>query len=180
MLKSLPTYSLQKSIRNIISARTTMAPLKSWVSIPSNHHFSLANIPFGIIRSKYDDSHRPAVAIGDFVLDLKAFSSHNGFSALPALDLSVFSQTTLNAFAALGRPVHREVRAYLQNIFSESTSHPELLRDNEEAKKAALLPKIETKNLLPMAIGDYTDFFAGKNHAFNVGYECSYPQPIRS
>jgi len=157
-----------------------MAPLKSWVSIPSNHHFSLANIPFGIIRSKYDDSHRPAVAIGDFVLDLKAFSSHNGFSALPALDLSVFSQTTLNAFAALGRPVHREVRAYLENIFSESTSHPELLRDNEEAKKAALLPKIETKNLLPMAIGDYTDFFAGKNHAFNVGYECSYPQPIRS
>jgi len=169
MLSRLSAHNFQRSISNILSASTTMAPLKSWVAIPPNHHFSLANIPFGIIRSKHDDSHRPAVAIGDFVLDLKAFSSQNGFSALPTIDLSVFSQTTLNAFAALGRPAHREVRAYLQDILSESTSHPELLRDNEEVKKAALLPKLETKNLLPMAIGDYTDFFAGKNHAFNVG-----------
>ena len=171
MLKGFSRQILHKSSHTVRSASTSMGPLKSWVPIPPTHHFSLANIPFGIIRSKYDDSHRPAVAIGDFVLDLKAFSSQNGFSALPSsIDLSVFSQTTLNAFATLGRPVHREVRTYLQDIFSESTTHPDLLRDNEEVKKASLLPKSETKNLLPMAIGDYTDFFAGKNHAFNVGY----------
>ena len=148
---------------------TTMACPRSWVPIPASHPFSLSNIPFGIIHSKHDTSHRPAVAIGDFILDLKAFSLHNGFSLLPSLDISVFSSTKLNAFAALGRPVHREVRAYLQDIFSESTTHPELLRDNEEAKTAAFLPKYETKTHLPMQIGDYTDFFAGINHAFNVG-----------
>src|ERR1700709_253591 len=112
----------------------TMAPLKSWVSIPADSHFSLSNIPFGIITSKNSQvEKRPAVAIGDHVLDLKAFSFENGFSALPSLkdNLSVFSQSTLNAFAALGRPVHREVRAYLQDVLSEGTKYPEILKDNE-------------------------------------------------
>lgn len=157
----------------IHSIRTyTMAPLKSWLSIPPDSHFSLANIPFGIITSKHSQvEKRPAVAIGDYVLDLKAFAAENGFSGLPPLKdpLKVFSQPSLNAFAALGQPVHREVRKYLQDVFSDSTSHPQILKDNAALQKAALLPKHETKTHLPMQIGDYTDFFAGINHAFNVG-----------
>ncbi|KAG0650038.1 Fumarylacetoacetate hydrolase [Hyphodiscus hymeniophilus] len=149
-----------------------MAPPGSWLSIPANSHFSLANIPFGIITSKHSQAEkRPAVAIGDHVLDLKAFATENGFSGLPSLkeSLEVFSQPTLNAFAALGQPIHREVRKYLQDVFSEATSHPQILKDNTALQKAALLPKHETKTHLPMQIGDYTDFFAGINHAFNVG-----------
>jgi fumarylacetoacetase len=162
-----------RTLCQIIKTRNlTMRPLKSWLSIPADSHFSLANIPFGIITSKNSQvEKRPAVAIGNHVLDLKAFSLANGFSSLSSLEdnLPVFSQPTLNAFAALGRPVHREVRAYLQEIFSESTKYPELLKDNAALQKAALLPKHETKLHLPMQIGDYTDFFAGINHAFNVG-----------
>jgi fumarylacetoacetase len=149
-----------------------MAPLKSWVSIPSDSHFSLSNIPFGIITSKNSQTEkRPAVAIGDHVLDLQAFASGDGFSGLPSLKshLSVFSQPTLNAFAALGQPVHREVRKYLRDILSETTSHPQILKDNVSLQKSALLPKHETKTHLPMQIGDYTDFYAGVNHAFNAG-----------
>jgi hypothetical protein len=152
---------------------SAMATLRSWLSIPIDSHFSLSNIPFGIITSKHSETEkRPAVAIGDHVLDLKAFVTGNGFSALPSFKghVSVFSQSSLNAFAALGRPVHREVRAYLQEILSESTSRPEILKDNAALQKSALLPKHETKTHLPMQIGDYTDFFAGINHAFNVGY----------
>lgn len=151
-----------------------MAPLNSWLSIPADSHFSLANVPFGIITSKESQTEkRPAVAIGDHVLDLKAFAAGNGFSALPSFkdSLQVLSQPTLNAFAALGRPVHREVRAYLQEILSNTTSHPEVLKDNAALQKSALLPKHETKTHLPMQIGDYTDFYAGINHAFNVGYK---------
>lgn len=149
-----------------------MGPLKSWLSIPADSHFSLANIPFGIITSKHSQvEKRPAVAIGDYVLDLKAFAAENGFSSLPSLKdpLTIFSQPSLNAFAALGQPVHRGVRKYLQDVFSESTSHPHILKDNVALQKAALLPKHATKTHLPMQIGDYTDFFAGINHAFNVG-----------
>jgi fumarylacetoacetase len=154
-------------VRNFI-----MAPIKSWLSFPSDSHFSLSNIPFGIITSKYSQAEkRPAVAIGDHVLDLKAFASEKGFSALPSITehLSVFSQPNLNAFAALGQPVHRQVREYLQDVFSENSSYPEILRENAALQKAALLPKHETKMHLPMQIGDYTDFYAGINHAFNVG-----------
>jgi fumarylacetoacetase len=149
-----------------------MTPLKSWLAIPADSHFSLANIPFGIITSKNSQvEKRAAVAIGDHVLDLKAFAAENGFSGLPSLKepLGLFSQPTLNTFAALGQLVHREVRKYLQDIFSESTSQPQILKDNAALQKAALLPKHETKTHLPMQIGDYTDFFAGINHAFNVG-----------
>lgn len=149
-----------------------MAPIKSWLPIPLNSHFSLSNIPFGIITSRNSQvEKRPAVAVGDHVLDLKAFSLANGFSTLPSLkdNLQVFSQPTLNAFAALGRPIHREVRAYLKEVFSEATKFPEVLKENAALREAALLPKHDTKMHLPMQIGDYTDFFAGINHAFNVG-----------
>lgn len=179
MLKNIRNPSLQLRSKNfqlsirINSIRSfTMAPLKSWLPIPADSHFSLANIPFGIITSKNSQvEKRPAVAIGDHVLDLKAFAAENGFSGLHTLKdhLTVFAQPTLNAFAALGQPTHREVRKYLQDVFSESTSHPQILKDNAALQQAALLPKHETKTHLPMQIGDYTDFFASINHAFNVG-----------
>ncbi|TVY28175.1 Fumarylacetoacetase [Lachnellula hyalina] len=149
-----------------------MAPLKSWLSIPPDSDFSLSNIPFGIINSKNNPTEkRPAIAIGNHVLDLKAFSKANGFSGLPSLKdpLTIFSQPTLNVFAALGQQTHNSVRTYIQDIFSESTSNPQILKDNASLQKEALLPKHETKTHLPMQIGDYTDFYAGKNHAFNVG-----------
>lgn len=150
-----------------------MAPIKSWLPIPASSDFSLSNIPFGIITSRESrEQKRPAVAIGDHVLDLLAFSKRSGFSELPSLAnyLNVFEQSTLNDFAALGRPVHREVRGYLQDVFSEDGKHAWILRDNEELRTRALLKKEDTKTHLPMKIGDYTDFFAGINHAFNVGY----------
>lgn len=175
--------NFQLSIRVNSIRAYTMAPLKSWLSIPADSHFSLANIPFGVITSKHSQvEKRPAVAIGDYVLDLKAFAAENGFSGLPSFKdaLAVFSQSSLNAFAALGQPVHREVRKYLQDVFSESTSQPHILKDNVALQKAALLPKYETKTHLPMQIGDYTDFFAGINHAFNVGtmFRVYLPLPL--
>ncbi|KAL3420609.1 fumarylacetoacetase [Phlyctema vagabunda] len=153
-----------------------MAPLKSWLSIPDDSDFSLANLPFGIIHSKSSAERRPAVAIGEHALDLKAFASGNGFAKLESPSFkdtnalfAAFSQSTLNDFAALGRPTHRAVRTYLQEILSEETQNGALLRDNKALRETALIPKHEFKTHLPMRIGDYTDFFAGINHAFNVG-----------
>ncbi|KAI9873153.1 MAG: hypothetical protein M1830_000775 [Pleopsidium flavum] len=144
---------------------------KSWLHIPRASHFSLANIPFGIISTASSKTPRPAVAIGDQALDLAAFSSNSGFSALPSIKphLSVFSQPTLNAFAALGRPVHREVRQYLQSIFALDTPHPQILKSNETLQQEALIPLKDVHTHLPLHIGDYTDFYAGRNHAYNVG-----------
>ena len=145
--------------------------LKSWLPIPNGSHFSLANIPFGIISTPASPKRRPAIAIGDYALDLEAFTANNGFSACSIIQphQAVFSEPTLNAFAALGRPVHNVVRKYIQSVFLESTLQSDILRSDATLQKKVLIPLIDVQNHLPMQIGDYTDFYAGRNHAFNVG-----------
>lgn len=145
--------------------------LKSWLTISPKSHFSLANIPFGIISTATRPSPVPAIAIGDYALDLAEFASQNGFSALSIIQphQKVFSSPKLNEFAALGKPIHAAVRKYLQSVFLESTPFPEVLKENNLLKEAALIPLKDVTMHLPMAIGDYTDFYAGLNHAFNVG-----------
>ena len=144
---------------------------KSWLPIPSSSHFSLANIPFGIISTEENSSLRTAIAIGEHALDLALFATKDGFSKLPIIQdhLSVFSQSTLNSFASLGRPVHREVRKYLQSIFDENTALPDVLKNNASLRDAALIPLMEVQLHLPMHVGHYTDFFVGFNHAYNAG-----------
>jgi fumarylacetoacetase len=156
----------------------TMTSLRSWFSIPRGSHFSLANIPFGIISTESSQTPRVAVAIGDYALDLEAFAANNGFSGLSTIQphQAVFSQPSLNAFAALGRPVHSVVRKYIQSVFSESTPYPDVLQNNSALQKQALLPLSQVKKHLPFKIGDYTDFFAGMNHAYNCGVIFRGPQ----
>ena len=145
--------------------------LKSWLPIPEGSHFSLANIPFGIISTKTSSTPRPAVAIGDYALDLAAFTANNGFSACSIIQphQAAFSQTTLNAFAALGRPIHSIVRKYIQSVFSEDTPYSDILKTDASLQKRVMIPLKDVHTHLPMHIGDYTDFYAGRNHAFNVG-----------
>lgn len=143
--------------------------MASWLAIPAKSHFSLANIPFGIITTPKSNVSVPAIAIGEYALDLSTFAKNGGFNHLSGFQVDVFHQSTLNAFAALGRPVHRQVREYLQAVFKADTPFPDVLKDNESLQKEALLPLSTVTNHLPLQIGDYTDFYAGRNHAYNVG-----------
>ncbi|KAL2175066.1 uncharacterized protein P884DRAFT_207323 [Thermothelomyces heterothallicus CBS 202.75] len=145
----------------------------SWVpDMDPASDFSLANIPFGIISTPADSAPHAAVAIGSFVLDLKVLSANVDLSQIfPGIDglAEAFSQPTLNAFAQMGRVVHRRVRSALQDLLSKETAHPAVLRDNAALRSQALLPQSAVRMHLPMAIGDYTDFYAGYHHAFAVG-----------
>lgn len=155
-----------------------MSTTKSWLPIAVSSPFSLANIPFGIISTTSNQDPHPAVAIGEYALDLWIFSQNGGFSASPTIESkkNVFLQPTLNAFAATGRSFHREVRNYLQKVFTEGSPYSNLLEANKELQAKALISLKDITNHLPLAIGDYTDFFAGKNHAFNVGTLFRGPQ----
>lgn len=145
----------------------------TWVpDVSAESPFSLANIPFGVISTQADPTPRPAAAIGSYVVDLKALSESAKLGELaPGLAgrEHVLAQPTLNAFAALGRPVHREVRRALQDILASDTKHPGVLKDNDELRLKALVPQSSVKMHVPMHIGDYTDFYAGYHHAYNVG-----------
>lgn len=154
-----------------------MASLRSWFSIPRGSHFSLANIPFGIISTSSAAKPSVAVAIGEHALDLEAFSANNGFSALSIIQphQAVFSQPSLNAFAELGRPMHAVVRKYIQSVFTENTEFPDVLKNNPSLQQQVLLPLKDVRTHLPFKIGDYTDFYAGLNHAYNCG--CLFRSP---
>lgn len=150
-----------------------MASLKTWVpGVDPDSDFSLANVPFGIVSTPDADDPHAATAIGSHVLDLKVLSEQPDFThVFPSLKDHghVFSAPSLNAFAALDRAVHREVRLTLQDLLSEGTKHPDFLRDNPSLREKALVPINKVNLHLPMEIGDYTDFYAGYHHAFGVG-----------
>lgn len=75
-------------------------------------------------------------------------------------------QPTLNAFMALGPPAWQEARTTLQRLLSGEEG---ALRDSCTLRSAALVPMSSAFMHLPAAIGDYTDFYASREHATNVG-----------
>ena len=75
-------------------------------------------------------------------------------------------QPTLNDFMALGRPAWAEARATLQRLLSAAEP---ALRDDAALHSQALVPRREARLHLPAAVGDYTDFYASREHATNIG-----------
>lgn len=154
-----------------MSFDTLLTRSESWLPVPCDSHFSLDNIPFGIISTRSDRTPRPAIAIGTKALDLAVFTANGGFSPLAQFtETTVFTtETTLNAFAALGRKKHAAVRYYLQEILGIDTAYPQKLKTNAALQSICLYELADVRMHLPLQIGNYTDFYVGKNHAYNVG-----------
>lgn len=138
--------------------------LKSWVEVPNGCDFPIQNLPFGIFKTKYL-SPVAGVAIGNHVLDLVYLHEHSFLDGL-GLPPGVFNQAYLNSFLALGRKKTREVR----NRISELLQHDnDELKANVAAREIALIPMNEVQMLMPVRIGNYTDFYSSEEHATNVG-----------
>ena len=121
---------------------------KSWVESANapDCPFPIQNLPFGVFRRK-NEKPRGGVAIGDQILDLAALGLKTG--------------PMLNGIAALGRPAWRKLRNALFKGLSAKTPAKRFRKFLVPMKKAELL--------LPVAIGDYSDFFTGIHHASNMG-----------
>jgi fumarylacetoacetase len=87
------------------------------------------------------------VAIGDQILDLAALGIKTG--------------PTLNGIAAMGRPAWKRLRSQLSKCLSNGKAKKNISR--------YLLPMKQAQLFLPVAIGDYTDFYTGIHHATNLG-----------
>jgi fumarylacetoacetase len=137
------------------------------VNVPVGCDFTINNIPFGVFRNE-NSAPRPCSAIGDFIINLDA-AAHAGIfdnGPLKAKARDVFSQETLNAFMALGRPFWRETRAAIQSLVTAGTSP---LETDSALRSKILIPREEVEMILPITIGDYTDFYSSREHATNVG-----------
>jgi fumarylacetoacetase len=139
---------------------------RSFVEVPTDSHFPLQNLPLGVFRRRTGGPPRVGVAIGDFVLDL-ALLEEQGLLDCPSLGGEpVFDQGSLNAFLSLGRPAWREARQAVSRLLR---SDEPSLRDAAALREAALLPVAQVELLLPVEVGDYTDFYSSREHASNVG-----------
>ncbi len=139
--------------------------LESWVEVPPGSDFPVQNLPLGVFEAAGREP-RLGVAIGEQLLDLAELASLRYFEALDIPDLTVFSQETLNAFLALGKPRWRAVRGRVSELLR--ADHPEL-RNREQHRRRVLLEQGAVRMLLPIQIGDFVDFYSSLEHATNVG-----------
>ena len=138
--------------------------LKSWIEVKPDSDFSIQNIPFGIYRDK-DVRHHVCTAIGDYIADLHEMNRLNYFSGID-LPERIFEKQTLNQFMYRGKDVARAVRNRLSDLFN--IENKELQNNSEHRAQIFKLQKNVTM-MLPVAIGDYTDFYSSIDHARNVG-----------
>lgn len=125
--------------------------LTSWVESANDPggEFPIQNLPFGVFKRRgQKEAARGGVAIGDQIVDLAAFGVRAG--------------PTLNALAALGRSALRKLRRELSRALSTKSRHRKRLQ-------RYLLPMKQAELLLPVSVGDFSDFFAGIHHATNMG-----------
>lgn len=139
--------------------------LKSWLDIPENSDFPIQNIPFGVFNLPGKDAHC-ASRIGNYVVDLAAMTELGYFDDLQLKDLSVFYESVLNPFIALGKDSWRKVRQRISELFQIDCVK---LRDDDEAKSKVLFPISDVEMKMPVRVGDYTDFYSSIEHATNVG-----------
>jgi fumarylacetoacetase len=139
--------------------------MSSWIKIEHDSDFSIFNIPFGIVS--FDDAGpRPATRIGDTVVDLSVLADFGYFDDLDIDDLSVFYQLYLNDFIALGKPLTGKIRHRLIELFAENNDD---LKSNREACELAFHDFSDVIMHMPVKVGNYTDFYASEQHAYNVG-----------
>ena len=140
------------------------AHLRSWIPVPEHSDFPIQNIPFGIIKI---DGKSPRVAsrIGDSIIDLFELYKLGCFESLP-FDAIDFDASFLNSLMKKGKLAVRELRNSISSLFQSDNP---LLRDKMEVHGSFLHSLDSVEMLLPIQIGDYTDFYSSKEHATNVG-----------
>lgn len=89
----------------------------------------------------------------------------------PLRNFRPFSQPTLNEFMGLGKAAWNEVRNRLQALLSvpEHPDSDDRLNSNSELQAKVFVPMGSVKLHVPANIGDYTDFYSSRDHAYNVG-----------
>ena len=145
---------------------TTNKNLNSFIEIADNSDFSIINLPFGVFQPGALNKPRVGVAIGEYILDLSILESAGFFEEVFGSPSYIFTKPTLNTFIAQGRESWSAVRMIISNLLC---ANDPALRDKEDIKARAIIKQSEARLLMPVDIGNYTDFYSSREHAVNVG-----------
>ncbi len=132
--------------------------IRSWVESANapDTDFPLNNLPYGVFSTGDGTMPRCGVAIGDKIFDLCAAE---GEDLVTPSGQPVFDVPYWNDFMELGPDAWAELRARLTELLSEGA----------EPRPDLLVEQADVRMQLPFQVAEYTDFYASKNHAFNVG-----------
>ncbi|QYK41361.1 MAG: fumarylacetoacetase [Paracoccaceae bacterium] len=133
---------------------------KSWVPGANDPagDFPLNNLALGVFSVAGEDP-RCGVAIGDMVLDV-AGMERAGWLRLaddPVMDLPYW-----NEVMELGQKAWARMRTILTGYLAEGA-------ETRAEVEPFLHPRTGVTLHMPMLVAEYTDFYASRHHAFNVG-----------
>lgn len=137
-----------------------MMLVKSWVESANEAScdFPLNNLPYGVF-SRDELSARCGVAIGDRVLDVQSVEAEGLLDiGMPAL----CQHASWNALMSLQQDSWARFRQRLHDVLVEGAQERKRLESH-------LYPLNEVRLHLPFSVSEYTDFYAGRHHATNVG-----------
>ena len=140
-----------------------MPLLKSWIESANTPDgpFPLNNLPYGVF-SVDDGELRCGTAIGDRIIDLTGLEAAGTLRADP--DADVLDAPYWNDFMELGTEVWDSFRNTLQTLLAEGADEA-----TQEALTFYSVPLASATLHMPFKVSEYTDFYAGRNHAQNVG-----------
>ena len=140
-----------------------MALMQAWVESANapDHPFPLNNLPYGVF-SLGDDDPRCGVAIGDMILDCRAAEEAGLLDLGEGSGAALFDVPFWNEVMEEGPALWAALRARLTALLAAGSP--------ERAEVEPLLvAQADAELHLPFLVAEFTDFYAGKHHAVNVG-----------
>ncbi|EFJ45774.1 hypothetical protein VOLCADRAFT_63270 [Volvox carteri f. nagariensis] len=139
--------------------------MESFIEVPLDSDFPLENLPWGVFEAPGPAGPQVhvGVALGQHVISATELQL---CSIVVPVPVHTRVQGRLNEFMAAGRPAWRAARSTLQRLLNASEGE---LRDNSELMSRVVHKQADVTMLLPAQIGDYTDFYASRQHATRVG-----------
>ncbi len=137
-----------------------MTLMTSWVESANSAEtdFPLNNLPYGVFTTNRLEA-RCGVAIGDQIVDMAALEEEG---LITLAEEPVFDVPYWNDVMDLGPAAWASLRSRLIELLSADAP-------DQAAVAPHLVPMTEAQLHMPMMVSEYTDFYAGKHHATNVG-----------
>ena len=137
-----------------------MPLMKSWVETANTVDcpFPLNNLPYGVFSTD-GGAPRCGVAIGDQILDMKVAEEAGLISVAGGV---VFGGASWNTFMARGKNAWVALRTRLTALLAEGS-------DARAVAEPLLVSQRNATLHMPLEVSEYTDFYAGRHHATNIG-----------
>ncbi|HBZ44164.1 MAG TPA: fumarylacetoacetase [Maritimibacter sp.] len=134
---------------------------RSWVDSANSAEtdFPLNNLPYGVY-DKGDEEVFCGVAIGDYILNLTKLEEDQVLDL--GLGVSLFGWGTFDPLIDEGQQVWDQLRTWCETVLKEGSPVEKTIAPYLDAREGVRMH-------MPFEVVEYTDFYAGKNHAFNVG-----------